>query len=217
MTNPPFSLFREFVSLIYYYNKKFLVIGHISALNYKSVFTPLKEGKLSLGYTLRKKQQLDFYNNDGNMAVAVQWYTNLDKHYEPPFVKLTDVYSKEKHKKFFNYDAINVNSMRDIPKDYDGAMGVPITFLLRLNIKQFKIIGITKEFDRESRSLFLKDKKLFFMRYDNNKFTGQYDVSSLSHPVVEEDNITADSYYKIRGSDKKYKFTFVRVFIKRLI
>lgn len=203
---------------MYYYNKKFLILGHLSALNYKIVFNKLKDSKMSLGYTLRNGGSLDFYNPNGELVpVAVHWYTNFDKFYEPPFVELTEIYSEKKYKKFFNYDAINVNNIRDIPKDYDGVMGVPITFLSKLNTRQFKLVGITKEFSKEARNLFLNDKKLFFMKYANNLFNGQYRVSSISHPFIEEDDDTADNYYKIRGSDRKYKITFVRLFIKRLI
>lgn len=155
VTNPPFSLFREYVAQLIKYDKKFVIVGHQNAITYKEIFPLLKENKLWLGYGF-KGGAGHFYSKYEDVATAgdhregmirvsgVTWFTNLDiakKHEE---LILYKHYTPEEYPHYDNYDAINVNKTSDIPCDYDGVMGVPITFLYKYNPEQFEIIGATE-------------------------------------------------------------------------
>lgn len=155
VTNPPFSLFREYVAQLIKYDKKFVIVGHQNAITYKEIFPLLKENKLWLGYGF-KGGAGHFYSKYEDVATAgdhregmirvsgVTWFTNLDiakKHEE---LILYKHYTPEEYPHYDNYDAINVNKTSDIPCDYDGVMGVPITFLYKYNPDQFDILGATE-------------------------------------------------------------------------
>lgn len=147
VTNPPFSLFREYVAQLIEYDKHFLIIGNVNAISYKEVFKQIKNNCLWLGYNTVRH----FGQPDGTMFEAARsfWYTNLDiskRHEELIFYKK---YSPKEYPTYDNYDAIEVSMTKDIPSDYDGAMGVPITFLDKYNPAQFEILGIT---DRDNNS-----------------------------------------------------------------
>ncbi|MDP2585767.1 MAG: adenine-specific methyltransferase EcoRI family protein [Candidatus Levybacteria bacterium] len=155
VTNPPFSMFREYVAQLIKYNKKFLIIGNTNSLTYKEIFKLIKENKLRTGYTNFNVGMFFIVPNDwekyhhidenGKKIVRVStscWFTNLDvtKHHE--FMTLYKKYTPEEYPKYENYDAINIDIVANMPKDYDGAMGVPITFLDKYNPEQFEIIGL---------------------------------------------------------------------------
>lgn len=147
VTNPPFSLFREFISLLMEYNKKFIIIGNKNALTYKEVFSYIKDNKLWLGYESPTK----FLTPSGELTNQVsglcRWFTNLDvrKRHEDLYLSEMNTYNPEKYPTYDNYDAINVDSVNNIPSDYFGVMGVPITFLDKYNPNQFEIIdGINR-------------------------------------------------------------------------
>lgn len=154
VTNPPFSLFREYVTQLMKYNKKFVIIGNKNAITYKEVFKYIKENKMWLGYrNINSDMWLmvpegEKYEKivDGVRLKHIMacWYTNLDtiKRHEE-FIMYKKYTSKE-YLTYENYDAINVNVVAEIPKDYDGMMGVPITFLDKHNPDQFEIVGIAK-------------------------------------------------------------------------
>lgn len=123
------------------YNKKFLIIGPINAITYKEIFPYIKGDKMWSGYTNPR----EFIKPDGGIEKMgnIQWWTCLDvkkRHEELP---LYEKYTKEKYPKYVNYDAISVNKTVEIPKDYFGAMGVPISFLDKYNPDQFEIIGVS--------------------------------------------------------------------------
>ena len=157
VTNPPFSLFREYVTQLVKYDKKFIVIGNINAVTYKELFPLIKENKMWLGisihsgdrefgvpndYSLNSSDyRIDENQNKYIRVTGVRWFTNLDidKHYED--LILYKKYTPEEYPKFDNYDAINVDKTCDIPMDYDGVMGVPITFIDKYNPEQFEIVG----------------------------------------------------------------------------
>jgi len=156
ITNPPFSLFREYVAQLMKYDKKFIIIGNTNALTYKEMFKLIKENKLQTGYTNFNVGMYFFVPDDweeyhkienGRKLVRVStscWYTNLDVQKHHDFITLYKHYTPEEYPRYDNYDAIEVSKTADIPYDYDGAMGVPITFLDKYNPEQFDIIGITK-------------------------------------------------------------------------
>ena len=158
VTNPPFSLFREYVAQLVKYEKKFLIIGNQNAISYKECFSLFKENKMWLGasihsgdrefmipptYEVRSKSlRIDEKGNRYVRVVGVRWFTNLDYKERHEDLILYKSYNPEEYPKYENYDGINVNKTADIPCDYDGAMGVPITFLDKYNPEQFEIIGL---------------------------------------------------------------------------
>jgi len=154
VTNPPFSLFREYVAQLIEYDKKFVIVGSYNAITYKEIFKLIKEDKIWLGYGFKGGNAYfkTTYANDFAKGVYdeqtgivkfrnVTWFTNLDiaKRYED--LILYKKYTPEEYPKYDNYDAINVDKTTEIPMDYAGAMGVPITFLDKYNPEQFEIIG----------------------------------------------------------------------------
>lgn len=141
VTNPPFSLFREYIAQLMEYEKKFLVIGNKNAITYKEFFPLLKENKVWIGYNSVK----EFKQPDGTMKKFgnIGWYTNLDIDKRHENIALYKRYSPEEYPKYDNYNAIEVSKVSDIPCDYHGLMGVPITFMDKYNPNQFEIIGGT--------------------------------------------------------------------------
>lgn len=141
-TNPPFSLFREYIQQLVQYKKKFLIIGNKNAITYKEVFPLLANNKVWLGYTVPNK----FVRPDGtettNMSGLCRWWTNLDTTKRHEDMILYESYTPERFPHYDNYDAIEVDKVKAIPKDYFGVMGVPITFLDNYNPDQFEILGL---------------------------------------------------------------------------
>lgn len=154
VTNPPFSLFREYVTQLIEYSKKFIIIGNQNAISYKEIFKLFKENKIWLGYKSgdmafrvpdnseprTTRFLIDEKGNKWRSMGNVCWYTNLDTTKRHEDLILYKTYSAEEYPKFDNYDAINVNKTSDIPLDYDGLMGVPITFFDKYNPEQFEVI-----------------------------------------------------------------------------
>ncbi|HVS92692.1 MAG TPA: adenine-specific methyltransferase EcoRI family protein [Mucilaginibacter sp.] len=147
ITNPPFSLFREYVAQLMDYDKKFLIIGNINAISYKECFEAIKGNKMWLGYNCVRH----FGQPDGTMyeTARTYWYTNLDIAKRHEDIILYKSYNENDYPKYDNYDAVEVSKATEIPVDYVGVMGVPITFLDKYNPEQFEILGIT---DRENTS-----------------------------------------------------------------
>lgn len=144
-TNPPFSLFREFVDLLITHNKQFLIIGNQNAFTYKEVFKLIKNNKIWTGYNMVKK----FMQPDGSIKSFgnVCWFTNMQTTKRVESLVLTKTYNPIDYPKYDNYDAIEVSRVTNIPKDYDGVMGVPITFIDKYNPDQFEILGDSRYHD----------------------------------------------------------------------
>ncbi|MCH5302307.1 MAG: hypothetical protein J1E77_05650 [Prevotella sp.] len=150
ITNPPFSLFGEFIDVMMKMGKEFLVIGPTTALTYKNIAGYMHENRLWLGYA---KQMKGFRRPDGTMLLskdkdgsvprACKWYTNLDVTYRHDRMTLTKSYyeNPDLYPKYLNYDAIHVSFVKDIPYDYEGLMGVPTTIMAKYNPEQFEIVG----------------------------------------------------------------------------
>jgi len=142
VTNPPFSLFREYLAQLVTYNKKFLIIGNKNAITYKEVFRLLKDNKIWLGY----EQPSKFVDGKCIITSQVQglcrWFTNLDTAKRHEELIMYKTYTPEEYPHYDNYNAINVDKVTDIPCDYFGVMGVPITFLDKFNPFQFELLGI---------------------------------------------------------------------------
>lgn len=160
VTNPPFSLFREYVAQLVEYGKKFLIIGNQNNITYKETFSFIKENKLWLGRTLsyaafkvpsyyEERSNRFWIDENGQKWRSfgnICWFTNLTHKKRTEILETIASYTKtpEKYPKYDNYDAINVDKTIEIPLDYNGIMGVPITFLDKHNPKQFEIIGIDR-------------------------------------------------------------------------
>lgn len=142
VTNPPFSLFREFISLLVEHKKKFIVVGSMNAITYKETFKFMKANKMWLGNTKPK----EFIKPDGTVQKFgnIMWFTNLNikKRHEDIILFKKYKGNKADYPKYDNYNAINVDKVADIPVDYKGVMGVPITFMDKYNPKQFQIVGL---------------------------------------------------------------------------
>ena len=139
VTNPPFSLAREYIACLREYQKKFLIIGDMNWITYKEVFPLLKDNHIWLGNCAVK----EFVQPDGTIKKFGNklWFTNLDHKKRHEKLILWKNYTPEEFPTYDNYDAINVDKVSDIPCDYDGVMGVPITFLDKYNPEQFEIVG----------------------------------------------------------------------------
>ena len=140
VTNPPFSLFREYVAQLMEYGKKFIIIGSKNAITYKEFFPLLKDNKVWIGYnSVNNFQQPDgSFKKFGNIG----WFTNLGIKKRHEKIVLRKIYTPEEYPTYDNYEAINVNKTVEIPSDYDGVMGVPISFLDKYNPNQFEILGL---------------------------------------------------------------------------
>ena len=155
VTNPPFSKFIELFSLLVKKNKKYLLIGNQNAITYKEVFPYIKNGKAWIGYHFgdmafkvpndtpprKTRYWVDDSGQKWRSLGNAMWLTNLDTERKHQKLKLSSVYDPEKYQKYDDYDAINVSRVLDIPKDYDGIMGVPLTYLKYHNENQFEIVG----------------------------------------------------------------------------
>lgn len=145
--------------------KKFLIIGSICAVGYKELFYHIKSGEIYCGYKCNKPMSFKNPYEDKELIVSISWWQNL-KEPEKPYVELTKEFNGD-YQKYDNYDAININRAADIPKDYYGVMGVPITFIEKLNRNQFEIVGITQSWDKVQT--YLNEKKLFLRLFIKRK------------------------------------------------
>lgn len=141
ISNPPFSIFNIYIQTLMEHNKKFLVIGNNNTITYKNIFPYIKDNKLWFGINhinnfIQTDKQTKRFGN-------INWFTNLEHNKNHP-IELTRKYNPEHYPKYDNYNGINVDRIKDIPMDYDGVMGVPITFLSFYNPEQFEIVGWTR-------------------------------------------------------------------------
>lgn len=190
VTNPPFSLFREHVSQLIEYDKKFLVVGTWNAITYKEVFKLIKDDKLWIGinsnrnfsgFIVPKHYPLHGtearIDENGNRIISSNntcWFTNMDIGKRHEELILYKKYNEIEYPKYDNYDAINVQKTNEIPMDYSGVMGVPITFMDKYNPEQFEMIGCNRGVDQDpnriyGRSSYLNGKETFKRLFIRNK------------------------------------------------
>ena len=202
VTNPPFSLFREYITQLFEHKKQFLIIGNLNAITYKEVFPMIKENKVWLGNNARVNGGAMFYEIPEAVAnldqvreiktdekgkkvyitrvQGVRWFTNLDHgrlHQPIPLMTHADVLKFSTNKPFVqydNYDAIEVSRTQDIPMDYAGAIGVPITFLTKYNPEQFKLLGCNRGVGQDpdgiyGRGSYLNGKETFKRLFIRNR------------------------------------------------
>lgn len=164
VTNPPFSLFREYVAQLIEYEKQFLIIGHQNAIIYKEVFKFIKDNKLWLGvdnygtkwfgvkdhYDITTESRKKIENGKKYFSMgSIVWFTNIDNAKRHEDLILFKKYNEQEYPKYDNYDAIEVTKVAEIPKDFKGVMGVPITFLDKYNPEQFDIVGSNRGIDQD--------------------------------------------------------------------
>ena len=210
ITNPPFSLFREYIAQLVHYEKKFIIIGNINAVTYKEVFPLIQSNKLWLGASIHSGDRKFHVPNDYPLNAAgcgtepdgrrfirvkgVRWFTNMDYEARHEALETTYFYAKkdvlypELYPRYVNYNAINIDKTSEIPMDYNGEMGVPITFLDKYNPEQFEIVGNSMELCRKMSEVAAK---------------GEYMPGGI-RPYIEEKN-----------GQYKYKRLYDRLFIKR--
>ena len=219
-TNPPFSLFREYVAQLMKYDKKFLIIGSQNNVTYKEIFPLLKDNKIWLGINAgaqRFEVPKDFergntYIDENGKKYAkfgnICWFTNLDHKKRHEELVLWRPYTSEEYPKYDNFDAIEVCKTECIPCNYDGMMGVPITFLVKYNPEQFEILGITKTWYGMASKTYGEQ-----IQVDKNgkesRVTKLNDGAVLEVPVAP----SGKTYYKVDG--KIYIQTYPRILIRR--
>lgn len=196
VTNPPFSLFREFIAQLAKFEKKFLIIGNVNAVTYKETFKLIRENKLWLGASIHSGDREfgvpDDYpleaaghrtDENGNKYIrvkGVRWFTNMDYDERHEDLILYKKYNPAEYPKYDNYDAIEVGATKDIPMDYDGVMGVPITFFDKYNPDQFEIVGTTESNDPDNpyRTRFYNSKECRDAYLERFGKTGVYDLNA---------------------------------------
>ena len=225
VTNPPFSLFREYIAQLIEHDMQFVVLGNQGAITYKEVFPLIKENRLWLGvysgdmafkvpdhyepretrYWVDERGQK--WRSFGNMC----WYTNLDHSRRHEEIILVQCYrdNEENYSSYDNYDAIDVSKVQDIPSDYDGTMGVPITFLNKHNPDQFEILGIAKTWFGAAIKNYPKQIQV-------NKNGNQLEVSKLNDaPAIRLDSAPIGKTYYIVDNNY-YEATYVRILVRKI-
>ena len=224
VTNPPFSLFREYVATLIEHNKKFIIIGGIGAFTYKETFPLLMNNQMWIGASIHSGDRAFFVPDDYPLQASgcgidettgrkyirvkgVRWFTNLDLKQRHEEIILVHRYNQERYPKYDNFDAVEVSKTNDIPYDYDGTMGVPITFLDKYNPDQFEIVGITKTWFGAATKIYPKQIQV-------DKSGKESIVSKLNDGAVLklESPPEGSTYYKV---GKEYFIqTYPRILIR---
>ena len=233
VTNPPFSLFREYVAQLMAYDKKFLIIGNINVITYKEIFPLIRSNQIWPGFNekggTRKGNTLlfgvpDTYESkslvvrDGKryMQVSAWWFTNLDhkKRHQP--LDLRGVYyDPNKYPKYDNYDAIEVSKTADIPCDYDGVMGVPITFLDKYCPEQFEILGLLQSSTEEQAGIpILRLYDDFKEMRQDMTYTGASGKKANGNPVLQGKSLKGNFLYNPYTGEYCHS-AYARIVIRR--
>lgn len=240
VTNPPFSLFREYVKQLFDYSKKFVIIGNMNAITYKEVFPKIKENKMWLGATnfntgMYFKVPDNFIYADTykferkrngekvNRVPGVCWFTNLDhgrRHQPLPLMTMDENLKYSKHKeikgkktydKYDNYDAIEIPFTDSIPSDYDGIMGVPISFLDKYNPDQFDILGATQRGCHDEVPDIKKYDDYWEVRQNGKKTGSSGGKTNENANLVENDG---KKNYFINNDGRIIQSAYQRIFIR---
>lgn len=228
ITNPPFSLFREYIELLEKFKKKYLIIGNVNAIAYRDFFHLIKKNKVWMGASIhsgdREFRVPDSYplnasgtriDEKGNKYIrvkGVRWWTNLDYKERHEKLILYKKYTPEEYPKFDNYDAINIDKVSDIPFDYDGLMGVPITFLDKYNPEQFEIIA-SSQTGCHPDSMVLKKYSDYYGYTQDRKSNGRTGATMGNNPILVKDD-KKHVYYE-NSDGVRVQSTYCRIFIKR--
>jgi hypothetical protein len=232
VTNPPFSLFRGYVAQLVEHDKKFLIIGNQNAITYREIFPLIKANKLWLGvdnggtkwfqvqedYDIKTESRKKIVNGIKYFSMgSIMWFTNLDhgrRHQELPLMTMAEnlkfsknLRGKVAYDRYDNYDAIEVATYKEIPSDYDGVMGVPVTFLDKYNPDQFEILGYEKSYHLQTKE--------YEMQVQVDKSGKKSNVTKLNDGVaIKVDRPPTDqTYYVVDG--EHYIQQYKRIFIQR--
>ena len=224
-TNPPFSKFREFVALLMKYGKKFLIIGNVNSITCKEVFPYVMRNEIWLGASIHSGDREFMVPDDYPLEAAswrvddkgrkfirvkgVRWFTNLDYKERHDDIPLFRHYTSAEYEAFDNYNAINVGKTEDIPCDYEGVMGVPVTFFDKYNPDQFEILGITKTWFGGASKTYPPQIQIKDGKRGKRPVTKLNDGAVLSVKSPPE----RKTYYVIDG--QYYVQTYPRVLIRR--
>lgn len=215
VTNPPFSLFREYISQLFEYEKKFIIIGNKNAITYKEFFPYLKENKVWIGY----EQPSQFLDGNGDITNQVQglcrWFTNIDILKRHEEILLYKKYNEKEYAKYDNYVAINIDKVTDIPYDYKDLMGVPITFMDKYNPAQFEIIGLLNSSNEELAGIKYTRKYTDFKEIKQDlTFTGASGNKTNGNPVLKGKPSKGNYYINIETGETVYSL-YARILIRR--
>jgi hypothetical protein len=221
VTNPPFSLFREYLAQLMEYNKKFLIIGNTNAITYKETFKLIKDNKLRTGYSNFNVgmffvvpddwEQFHHINENGKKIARVStscWLTNLEVEKHKQDIILYKKYSSEEYLNYDNYDAIEVPKVSEIPMDYSGIMGVPITFVDKYNPDQFEIIGLGNSRDN------FTPKKDYINPYKIMGDGTRKNGNAINCVLAIESPIKPDDIYYISDNSKYLVAPYARILIR---
>lgn len=179
VTNPPFSLFRDYVKCLMDYGKKFIIIGNKNAITYKEIFPLIKNNELWLGFNYVKEFIDD--ENEIKKFGNINWFTNVEHSKRNIPIDLYKKYNPEEFPNYDNYNAIEVSKVCEIPMDYEGVMGVPITFLDKYCPNQFEIIGATESEGKGfSQGLWIESAKVAQPKVNNNRIYKRIFIKRLS-------------------------------------
>ncbi|MEG0380590.1 MAG: adenine-specific methyltransferase EcoRI family protein [Kurthia sp.] len=230
VTNPPFSKFRDYISLLLEYEKDFVIIGNVNAISYKEVFPFIKDNKVWLGASIHSGDRAFYVPDDYPLEASgcgidektgrkyirvkgVRWFTTLDHRQRHEGLDLYKRYDPELYPKYDNYDAINIDVTKEIPCDYDGLMGVPITFLDKYSPEQFEIIGtISAPSDPDTLNLG-KDYSEYIGYTQDGKPNGRTGSTFGKCPAIVMDD-GKHPYYEKDGT--RVQATYHRIFIRNL-
>lgn len=232
VTNPPFSLFREYVAQLVDYGKKFLIIGNQNAITYKEVFPLIKDNKVWLGvdnggtkwfevqedYDIKTESRKKIVNGKKYFSMgSIMWFTNLDhgrRHQKLPLMTMAEnlkfsknLRGKAAYDRYDNYDAIDVSTYKEIPSDFDGVMGVPVTFLDKYNPDQFEILGYEKSYHLQTRKYEIQ------VQVDNSGKKSNVTKLNDGVAIKLERPPTDQTYYVVDG--EYYIQQYKRIFIRR--
>lgn len=237
VTNPPFSLFREYIGQLMQYGKKFIIIGNVNALTYKEVFPLIKGNRVWLGASIHSGDRKFYVPDDYPLSAAgcgtdidgkkyirvkgVRWYTNMDYSARHKDLETAYYYSKrdalypELYPKYDNYDAINVDKTSEVPMDYDGIMGVPITFFDKYNPDQFDIIGLLQSStDEQAGTPNLRYYNDFKEMRQDMTYTGASGGKANGNPVLAGKSQKGNFLYNPKTGEYVHS-VYARIVIKR--
>lgn len=225
VTNPPFSLFREFVSMLLEHNKHFIIIGSQNAITYKEFFPLLMQNKVWLGYRngdmsfrvpeyFEPRETRFWVDQDGQKWRSlgnIAWFTNLDIRKRHEEMILVRRYNASEYPKYDNYDAIEVSKVADIPCDFTGVMGVPITFMYKYSPDQFEIVGLVNGKDYLAGIKTTKNYKDYSEVRQNGSKTGSSGGKINGNPVLQG-KPKSGNYFVF--NDEIVYSTYARIFIR---
>ncbi len=226
VTNPPFSLFREFIAQLEEYHKDYLIIGNVNAISYKEFFPLLKDNKVWMGASIHSGDREFRVPNSYPLEASgcridengikyirvkgVRWFTNLDYKQRHEKLVLYKKYCPEEYPKYDNYEAINVDKTTDIPCDYSGIMGVPITFFDKYNPEQFKIMGMTSgryEFEAQPTKRYINP-----IQHNPNGTTTNGSKANTRATILN--NNPKGVYYTADNADGKMEILYARILVQ---